>query len=898
MNKLLNDVSRLYRHVVEWYVGLSWRKPWSVLGFFAVVTIFLGTMAARIGISTDLRVLLPSSTPSVQALEGSEKRLGATDFFTFAFEDSSIERVGQFQKAFAESLGLWKKVKWVQYDEDRSFFEKHALLYLPEGQLLDLEARLHSMEKKASGDWDPLVVDLEAEGPAAPASLEGWPDKMALYKQGIPMDIVDALLERINKETGDQGNAVTLDKPAAPADPAAVPADPSVPDSLRDRMVGWHQTKGKWVGVVIAQLAEPSTDARFAQEAKDKGEATAIAVKKALGWDIHTAVVGAYSDPSSEIAEINGDMWVASTVAIVLILGLLLYYMRRPGNVLVVFLPLLAAMVWMMGSAQLVYGRLTVLTSFVLALLSGLGIEYSIHVYSRWMEERRNGHQAKDAMVITLRKTGHSLFSAMLCAVTCMLALQVGHFQGFKEFGIVVSMGIFEAFIASLTLVPPILFLMLRLGKFLDEKHHLRWLAWVAPSEKEVKGGVLVPYFAWPRWFMGTTFAITMLVTVFFMLAPKVDFENDFANLRSGGGKFQWLSSRIESLFQNDSLVAAQSQSRISYGRAVGKGKNTSPSVVMAQTEEQMREVHDTLGARFGNPSDTMLKSFVTIQSFVPRMSDQQKRLEVIERIRAILDGPGFAKLDSSARARVKSLRQYTVCDTFGFYALPAYAQRFMTEKDGTHGRFGMIYAEMRESDALESKKFQDRFSNFKTREGSVYVASTGFIYADVVAMVKSDVGRLAIFVFVFLGIVVWLDTRSWRGLVVNMGYIGLISLWSYGAMGWFGLKLGLFNIVVIPALLSNTVDATIHLFHRRMEAGAGKMGEIMHTAGSSVLAGTLTNAFGFLSLVVVSHRGLNTIGMLACIGYAAGITIMFATMPFLLEWICPKEPQEGHGED
>ena len=551
----------------------------------------------------------------------------------------------------------------------------------------------------------------------------------------------------------------------------------------------------------------------------------------------------------------------------------------------------------MMGSAQLVYGRLTVLTSFVLALLSGLGIEYSIHVYSRWMEERRHGHGAKEAMETTLRKTGRSLFSAMLAAVTCMIALQVGHFQGFKEFGIVVSMGIIEAFIASLTLVPPILFLMLRLGKLLDTKK-LHWISWIAPSEKEVQGGVLVPFFSWPRWLMGTTFAITMAITIVLLLAPKVDFENDFANLRSGGGKFKWLSSRIESLFQNDSVVAAQSQSRISYGRAVGKGKNTSPSVVMAQTEEQMREVHDTLGARFGSPADTMLKSFVTIQSFVPRLADQQKRLEIIHRVSGILDGPGFAKLDSSARARVRSLRQYTVCDTFGFYALPTYAQRFMTEKDGTHGRYGMIYADMRESDAIESKKFQDRFSHFTTRTGSVYVASTGFIYADVVAMVKSDVGRLAIFVFLFLGIVVWLDTRSWRGFVVNMGYIGLISVWAYGAMGWFGLKLGLFNIVVIPALLSNTVDATIHLFHRRMEAGAGKMGEIMHTAGSSVLAGTLTNAFGFLSLIVVSHRGLNTIGMLACIGYVAGITIMFATMPFLMEVLCPKEPQAGHGED
>lgn len=885
-----------FRRLTEWYVGLSHRRSWSVLGVFGVFTLFMAVMGSRIGISTDLRVLLPTSTPSVQALEHSEERLGATDFFTLAFEDSSFERVGQFQKAVAETLANWDKVKWVQYDEDRSFFERHALLYLPADQLEDLEARLTSMGKKLSGDWDPLFVDLDAEGPAAPASLEGWPDKMALYKQGLPMDVVDALLERIAKETGDEGNAVTLDKPAGP-EVAAPPTDPTLPDTLRDRMIGWHDAKRKWVGVIIAQMSEPSTDARFAQEAKDKGDSAAAAVKKALGYDIRSAVVGAYSDPSSEIAEINADMWVASTVAITLILTLLLYYMRRPGNVLVVFLPLVAAMIWMMGAAELVYGRLTVLTSFVLALLSGLGIEYSIHVYSRWMEERRNGLGTQEAMVLSLMRTGRSLFSAMIAAITCMLALQIGSFQGFKEFGIVVSMGVFFAFVASLTLVPPITFLLLRLGGAIQERK-LKGLSWIAPSEAQAEGGVLVPNLSWSPRFMLTTFVLTMALTVFFLASPKVGFENDFANLRSGKGKLAWLTEGIDRMFTDSAAIAAQNQSRISYGRAVGKGKNTSPSVVLAETEEQMREVHDTLGARFGSESDSMLKSFVTIQSFVPRPEIQQQRLAIVGRVREILDGPEFAKGDSAMKARIASLRQYTECDTFGFDSLPPYARRFLTEKDGTHGRYGLIYADMRESDAMESKKFQDRFSHFTTATGKVVVASTGFIYADVVDMVKSDVGKLAIFVFLFLAIIVWLDTRSWRGLVVNMGYIGLISVWTYGAMGWLGLKLGLFNIVVLPALLSNTVDATIHLYHRRMELGAGKMGQVLHTAGSSVLAGTLTNAFGFLSLIVVGHKGLNTIGMLACLGYIAGISIIFLTMPYMMEKVCPKEPQTGHGDD
>lgn len=867
------------------YVHATSRHPWISLALLGLVTIVMGLLASQIKIRTDLRLLLPSSASSVKALELSERRLGSTDFFTIAFEDSSAEKVGRFQKVLAESLAVWKESQWVQYDEDRRFFERHALLYLPADQLRDLEARLRSMADQAK-DFNPLTMDLMADEPAAPANLDGWPNRLSLYKQGIPMDVVEGLLERLDKESGSTSQE--------PVDPNAPPT-PSLPDSLKDRMIGWHSEKGKWVGVVMAQLRMPSTEASFATLAKEHGERLSRNVQESMGIEIHSAVVGAYRDPSSEIEEINADMWIASTVALTLILGLLFFYMRRPANVAVVFVPLLVAMVWMMGAAQLVYGRLTVLTSFVLALLSGLGIEYGIHIYSRWMEERRNGHTAETAMQTSLEKTGRSLVSAMVASITCMLALQVGHFQGFKEFGIVVSMGIFLAFLSSMLVLPPLLFAMLRIGRNASGQNG--FVRWFVPSDEYVEGATLVPNWKWSTAFIRGAFAVTMVATVAFLAAPTVEFENDFKNLRGGKGRFEWISEKVSALTK-DPEVEAKKKDRISYGRAVGKGKNTTPSLIMAESEAQMREIHDTLGARFGGEADTMLKSFVTIQSFVPRPEALSERLRILDTIRKLLDSDAFAKADDEQRAKLGTLRRFTVCDSFGFDSLPPYARRFMSESDGSHGKFGFIYADMRESDAVESRKFQLRNGEFETSTGVVPVASSGFIYADVVQMVKEDVGRLAIAVFLFLAAIVYLDTRSWRGLVVNMGYVGLIALWTYGAMGWLGLKLGMFNIVVIPALLSNTVDATIHLYHRRMELGAGRIGEIYHATGSSVLAGTLTNAFGFLALIVVAHQGLNTIGILACMGYMAGISIMFLTMPFLLEVVCPKAPQHAHGED
>lgn len=849
------------------YVNLASRHSFKTLGLYGLITLVMLYFATQLRIQTNLRVLLPEGTQSVLALEESEQRMGSTDFFTIAFQDTSADLVARFQKRIADSVAKWPEALMVQYDQDPTFFEERALLYFPVGQLEELRDRLRAMVDKGKEKANPFLIDLVEDEDEIPANLEGWPDSLELFRQGLPQNVVGTILRKIEAGKGEK-------KETAVAKADSLPADPELPDSIQSRLIGWNENKDVWVGVVMVRLNGSSTEARFAGAMKARGETLIQQTKDYFKVDMKAKVVGAYRDPSSEIDQVNTDMWFSGVLAIVLILGLLAFYMHRPANVAVVFAPLLVAMTWMMGSADLIFGRLTVLTSFVIALLSGLGVEYNIHVYSRWIEERRKGKDAKAAMEISLLRTGRSLVSAMIASIVCMLALQVGHFQGFKEFGIVISMGIFFAFLSAIFILPPLLFAVLRLAEILRRQFGTR-LDWLLPSADVAAGAMLVPKFKFSFRVVQICFAIAMVVTVVLAFSPHVDFENDFRNLRG------------------ESTGAG-----IRYSTAVDKGQSTRPSVILGKSEEQMREIHDQLSRRYGTPQDSMLKSFVTIASFLPSEDDQEERLGVLEEILAIIDGPSMQKADSATRSRADALRKYLQPEEFEFEDLPHYAQQFITESNGTHGSFGYIYSDFRESDAAEGLQFQKGFQSFETKHGVAHVASSGFIYADVVSMVKSDSGRLAIFVFLFLGIIVFLDTRSWRGLVVNLGYIGLISLWTWSIMGWLGWKVGMFNIVVIPALLSNTVDATIHLYHRRMELGAGKLGEIYHATGSSVLAGTLTNAFGFLALCFVSHAGLRTIGNLATLGYLSGILIMFLVMPFLLEVFCPKEPQNIHHEE
>lgn len=854
----------LWYRTVRAYVGLSHRRPWLPILALGLLTWGATLLSENLRIDTDLRVLLPKGTPSVVALQEAEKRMGSTDFFTIAFQDSSPEAVARFQKDVADSLGKWKEVVWTQYDQDRSFFEKHALVYMPTGQLEDLRDRISGMIGNKFAKANPLIEDL-AEDSVKP-SLKGWPDAEALRRQGLPKDLVDALLAKLKQRSGD--SAAAANGPAKSGQ-----AEPVRPDSIKSRLMGWQEEKKVWVGVVLAQLNRPSTDAIFAKGIFERGTSLLASMKpESYGSGMKAFVVGAYRN-FSEINQVTGDIITAGIISFVLMIGLLWLFVRKFVNLLLVNVPLFVAISWTTAATYLIYHRLTLLTAFILALILGLGIEYTVHLYSRWAEENRKGLNPLDAMIEAVYSTGRSLLAGAATNIFAMLSLQLGHFKGFKEYGIVISIGITLALITTWLVIPPLFFFFSNLSGWIQGKTKspiiLKIVGWLLPGPGSVQGGEMLPDLPWLRPGILKWVALaTLIFTVAISFAPPVHFENDFANLR---GK--------------------STSSGISYGRAVGAGRNTSPSVILGKSEDQMRSVHDSLALRSGIPADSMMKSFATIQSFVPSSDMQEKRLKVLQEIKGMLDARALDRVDSAGRADLEMLRRYLEPGNIAFDSLPKWAQRFLTEADGTHGKFGYLYGELHESDALESAKFQKIFGTVPSKDGPVLVASSGFIYADVVRMVKADGVRLAIVTFLFLILITWLDMRNWRGVVICCGFIALSSYWTYKIMGLFDLRLGMYNLVVLPTILSVSVDSVIHLYHRRRELGAGRMVELYRTTGSAVLTGTLNNAFGFVGLCFVSHKGMQTIGLLATLGIGTGLVIMFTLLPWMLEVLCPKEP-------
>ncbi|HXV74105.1 MAG TPA: MMPL family transporter, partial [Sphingomonadales bacterium] len=123
---------------------------------------------------------------------------------------------------------------------------------------------------------------------------------------------------------------------------------------------------------------------------------------------------------------------------------------------------------------------------------------------------------------------------------------------------------------------------------------------------------------------------------------------------------------------------------------------------------------------------------------------------------------------------------------------------------------------------------------------------------------------------------------------VITPPLAGLLIL--FGVMGLFGIKLSIFNMVVLPTIIGIGVDNGIHIYHRFREE-RGSIMKVLFTTGGAIGAATITTALGFSGMLMAEVNGLQSLGLLAVIGLGACLFTSWTLLPALLS--LTKEARE-----
>ena len=116
--------------------------------------------------------------------------------------------------------------------------------------------------------------------------------------------------------------------------------------------------------------------------------------------------------------------------------------------------PVVVTVALVAGSMRALGFSLNAFTATVLAMTIGLGIDYSVHLTHRYVDERRLQPTPAAALVRTVYGTGGALLGSALTTVSGIGVLVLSVFPAIGDFGLLTGLSIVYAFLTSLLVLP------------------------------------------------------------------------------------------------------------------------------------------------------------------------------------------------------------------------------------------------------------------------------------------------------------------------------------------------------------------------------------------------------------------------------------------------------------
>ena len=149
----------------------------------------------------------------------------------------------------------------------------------------------------------------------------------------------------------------------------------------------------------------------------------------------------------------------AVTLVVILVFLTALYWVRHGALTLgaITLAPVVAALAWLLGAMAVLDLPFNSETAVITSLAIGLGVDYSIHVGERFVDERERRESLEAALTATVTGTGGALLGSAATTAAGFGVLALALAPPLQRFGLVTGMAIVLAFLACLTVLPCLL---------------------------------------------------------------------------------------------------------------------------------------------------------------------------------------------------------------------------------------------------------------------------------------------------------------------------------------------------------------------------------------------------------------------------------------------------------
>ncbi len=809
--------------------------PRSVVVAAVLAWIAAGLLASRVEVETDILSLVPRNNPVVEEFKETVARFGSVDTLLVVVHldpERSLETTLDFVDRLASSLRDWDLIDWIEYRVDSTaeaavpLLDRATLFLDPE----ELEEVLAELDNKG---LEETAVRLRAQL-VAPQSVV-TKDLLRLDPAGLLPKILSKIRfggvgVRVDPETGcliDSGHRFLLmmAKPTSPAQ-----------DLKFDRML-------------MEGLAE-----RVAAV----GEAW-----REDGGDEPPQVefTGGYVVALDDARLITSDMIVGLVSSLVGVMLLFLLAFRRRAALVFAFFPLVTGIALTFAFGAITLGRINSLTSAFGGLVIGLGIDFVIVLYARYVEERRSGASNEEAVDAMGRYTGVGVLLGAVTTAATFYAFLVTDFAGLWELGLLTGTGILLLVVTVFLLLPALLTLIQPRGRTGERPLYLHSFG----SDLLCRWSLRRPKL---------TIVIACLITLILGFGiGRLKWDDDFRNMRSGDNRAIQLRQEVMDAFDLRFSPMVLRCDGADETEALAGCREILPHLEKLVDGENLVGV-DTIAGII--PSRAVQEELIArLEEAEPALEGVRGRFETALRSNGLNPTAFSEGIDHLVTAldRRKPLSLADLEDT----PLARVVDRYVAVGDGEVSAAIYLYPPVGEWRRGASPALRALIERYP---GTV-LAGPNIISAELRKIVWDDALRAAVLGMIVVFILMWLDLGG--PLRALLGLLPLVvgMVWMLGAMGLLGLRLNFFNIFVLTMIIGIGVDYGIHLLHRWYESGGDH--EALAETAKAIAVAALTTMVGFGSLVLSHYPGLRSVGAAAILGAFSTAVLGIALLPALL---------------
>ncbi len=847
----------MIQSVLAWLAAFARRRYRAVFLAAAALVVLCVSSATRLRFDTEILNLLPEDDPVVATFRSTIEDFGSLDYLLVLVRlppEAPLDPYLSYVEELGSSMEALEEIDYVDYDfgEMQALAETlfpYAFVYLDEQAREEVASRL-------TDDGLKLRVRELGRRLATPEGL-ALRDAMLLD----PLGLVDVFLDQFELARGglkvDWTTGYYLSRDHSRALLIARPAEPAQEVEFGRRLIAAVEELAADLGRRWPELG-----------GEDRDGETLPAPEVAFGGTYVTAV----SDAGLIVGGLISNM-ATSLIGVLLLFALAF---RRVGLIAYAFIPLAFGLALAFGFAGAVLGELNALTSGFAALLVGLGIDFVIVSYGRYVEERRRGSDLEAALMEMSGSSGRAVWTGAITTAATFFAFVVTDFVGLRQMGLLTGAGILFCMVSVLLLLPAML--AWREDRRSVSGRQPRLVLHGLGARRLVRWS-----FERPVIVICCCVAVTAATAA---VAPRLEFQDAIRELRPRGNPGVEVQDEVAEHF--------------------GSGLNYTMIVLSGDTDEDVLErSHLAEESARDLVYDGVLAGVDGIGSLAPSPARQARAHDWLDQRRELFD-----------RERLHALFERYATEE-GIRSAP-FRRGIDLLADAGGNRKQVTPSVLRSEPRLERMLERYRSRNESETKLVVYLypppgqgrrgAPPGALEiveglgpgaalsgVNVVGErlrngIRIDAVTASVIGFVLVALLLFLDHRWLAGALLSLLPLSVGVVWMLGLMVLIGLDMNFFNVFVVTMIIGIGVDYGVHMVHRWREIGFGpealqgeRLAAGLGETGKAIALAAVSTSVGFGSLALSHYPGLRSMGIVAILGALATALVSITLLPALV---------------